>query len=123
MTVVDLTLDRVDAVVVQATLEELLDRGLLNGPHQAAAIGRLRRALRDGLDDSSDRGFEFRVRVHLSGSDVRDETSPWGTIRTAGSSLPYTFPVKELSRRQRWAIALSRTGFLAVEISAGEVAR
>ncbi len=123
MTTIDVTLDRVDAVVLQAAIEELLDRSLLNGPHEGAAVGRFRRALRDGLNDSTDRQFEFRVRVHLVGSELRDETSAWGRIRTAGSSLPFSFPIEQLSRRQRWAIALSRTGFLSVEISAGEVAR
>lgn len=122
MTVVDVPLDRVDAVLLRESLYRL---SVLEESDDAtrAALARAGLAICDALDDTTDRQFEFRVRVHLSGSDVRDETSPWGTIRTAGSSLPFTFPVEQLSRRQRWAIALSRTGFLAVEISAGEVAR
>lgn len=123
MTVVDVPIDRVDAVHVRAALALAAELEGRYDDEQRAAFARVGLALCDALDDTTDRQYEFRVRVHLVGSDVRDESSPWGRIRTAGSSLPFSFPVEQLSRRQRWAIALSRTGFLSVEISAGEVAR
>lgn len=123
MSLLDVPIDRVDATHVRAALalcSQLEDRF---DEAQRDALARVENAIAAAQDDRTDRRFRFRVRVHLSGSEVHDETSAWAAIETLGSSLPFVFPIEHLTRRQRWAIALSRTGFLAVEISVAEVAR
>lgn len=115
----DVPIGRVDAVLVREALYRYAPFEDLDDETRAA-LARLGVRLCDALDGDADREFEFRVRVELVASDVGDQTSPWARIRTAGSSLPFSFPISHLSRRQRLAIALARTGFLSVEISAGE---